>query len=117
MPPDPMMAANDLVLVALLSGLCTYLIRFLPLAAADRLNRLGPRLNRFLLALGPSAIAALLALSVADLLPATRQGPAVAALTAGVAAVLATHRLTANPAWATLAGAAAYGLAAAWWGL
>jgi len=105
---------NELLLpVVLLGGLATYLIRYLPVAVADRLKgrRLPPRLHRFLLALGPSAIAALLVLSLADLLsaaPLTQSAPAVAS---GGLVVITLHRLTRNPAWATLAGAVSYGLA------
>ncbi|MBR9970894.1 AzlD domain-containing protein [Magnetospirillum sulfuroxidans] len=105
--------ANDLLLpVVLLGGLATYLIRFLPMHAAERLNgrALPPWCHRFLLALGPSAIAALLALALADLLPIATFYAAAPAVLAGVIAVLALYRLTTNPAWSTLAGAIAYGL-------
>jgi|AGTN01.1.fsa_nt_gi Branched-chain amino acid transport protein (AzlD). len=106
----------DLLLAALLGGLATYLIRLLPILAGERLKgRSGPPwLRRFLLALGPAAIAALLVLSLKDLLPAQAgRGAAVLAIALGAAAVLATLRLSRNPALATLAGAVAYGLARA----
>jgi len=97
---------SEVILAALLGGGATYLIRLLPILAGDR--PLPPRLRRFLLALGPAAIAALLVLSLRDLLPAP--GPAQTAsalsLAVGVAAVLLVQRLTRNPALATLAGAA-----------
>ena len=100
--------------VVLLGGLATYLTRYLPMAAAKWLTdgRLPPRLSRFLRALGPAAIAALLALSLAELLPAAHLPGAALAVLAGAGTVIIVHRLTGNPAWATLAGAVAYGLAA-----
>lgn len=100
---------TELVIAVLLGGLGTYLIRLLPILAGDRLGgRLrSPRLHRFLLALGPAAIAALLMLSLKDMLPASGQplGPAMLALSLGAAAVLSAQRLTRSPALATLAGA------------
>lgn len=97
---------SEVILAALLGGGATYLIRLLPILAGDR--PLPPCLRRFLLALGPSAIAALLVLSLRDLLPAPgpAQIPVGLSLAAGAAAVLLTQRLTRNPAVATLAGAA-----------
>lgn len=102
----------DLAIAAVLGGLATYLIRFLPILASERLKGRTPppALRRFLLALGPAAIAALLVLSLQDLLPPLGRGRAVLAIMAGSGAVLAALRLTRNPALATLAGAAAYGL-------
>lgn len=107
---------NDDVLlpVVLLGGLATYLIRYLPVAVCDRLKGRGvapPRLHRFLMALGPSAIAALLVLSLVDFLPMARLGQSAPKVAAALLAVFVLHRLTANPALATLAGAVAYGLA------
>ncbi|OJX74778.1 MAG: hypothetical protein BGO92_14645 [Magnetospirillum sp. 64-120] len=98
--------------VVLLGGLATYLIRYLPLAVCDRLKGRGvaPRLHRFLMALGPSAIAALLVLSLVDFLPMARLGQSTPKVAAALLAVFVLHRLTANPALATLAGAVTYGL-------
>lgn len=107
----------DVITAAMLGGLATYLTRFLPIWAGDRLKGRAapPWLRRFLLALGPAAIAALLMLSLRDLLPAdaARRGAASLAVALGAAAVFAALRLTRNPALATLAGAAAYGVATA----
>lgn len=107
---------NDVLLpVVLLGGLATYATRFLPLAVAERLKgrHMPRRLHRFLVALGPAAIAALLALSLAEQLPVDHFVSAGWPVLSGVAAVIAAHRLGGgNPAWATLAGAAAYGLTA-----
>lgn len=107
------MGYDPLLPVVLLGGLATYLTRYLPVLLSERLKgrQLPPRLHRFLLALGPSAIAALLALSLADLLPAEGWRHSAPLVLAGTAAVLVVHRLTHNPAWATLAGALGFGLA------
>ena len=102
---------SEVILATLLGGGATYLIRLLPILAGDRplpprpWSRIG---RRFLLALGPSAIAALLVLSLRDLLPAPgpAQIPVGLSLIAGAATVLLVQRLTRNPAVATLAGAA-----------
>lgn len=96
---------SEVILAALLGGGATYLIRLLPMLAGDR--PLPSSLRRFLLALGPSAIAALLVLSLRDLLPppGPAQAPAALSLMAGAAVVLLLQRLTRNPALATLAGA------------
>lgn len=103
---------TEVILAALLGGGATYLIRFLPLLAGERLRDRPPPpwLHRFLLALGPAAIAALLALSVADLIAAQARGAALFASALGGGAVVLVHRLGGNVAWATLAGAACYGL-------
>lgn len=100
---------TELVVAAMLGGLGTYLIRWLPILAGERLSpRLGHgRLHRFLLALGPSAIAALLVLSFRELVPAHLLGAPWLLLppALGAAAVVAVQRLTRNPAFSTLAGA------------
>lgn len=105
---------TDLIIAVGVGGLATYLIRLLPMLAGERLNAgmAAPRLRRFLLALGPAAIAALLAVALRDLIPTAeaRQPAAILALGLGAAAVIATQRLTRNPALATLAGAVAVGL-------
>lgn len=105
----------DIWWAALVGGVATVLIRLLPSLASDRLapDRLGPRTRAMAQSLGPAAIAALLALALADLLPVARLDAALPPVLAGAAAVALVHRLTANPAWATLAGALAYGLAGA----
>ncbi|MGE4280364.1 MAG: AzlD domain-containing protein [Magnetospirillum sp.] len=102
-----------LVPVVLFSGAATYLIRYVPVALSDRLKGRGlsPRLQRFLLALGPSAIAAMLVLSVADFLPAARLGQSAPPVAVALLVVFMVYRLTRNTAWATLAGAICYGLA------
>lgn len=104
------MSLDALLIVAGLGGMATYLTRFLPMVAAERLKggRLRPSGRRFLLALGPAAIAAMLALSLADLLAPVRSSGSMPAVLAGTALVFLIHRLTRNPAWATLAGAFAY---------
>lgn len=100
----------DIPLAALLGGLATYLIRLLPMLADKVLPRLLPCWARgLLLAMGPAALAALLILSLADQV----QSPTALAVPAGLAGVFVVHRLTANVALATVAGALAFGLTAA----
>lgn len=104
---------NLLLPVVLVSGLSTYLIRYLPVAVSDRLKgrAVSPRLHRFLMALGPSAIAAMLVLSLVDFLPMAGLAQSAAKVGGALGTVFILHRLTANPALATLAGAVTYGLA------
>ncbi|MGE5515118.1 MAG: AzlD domain-containing protein [Bacteroidota bacterium] len=105
---------TELIVAAVVGGLATYLIRLLPMLAGERLSArmASPRLRRFLLALGPAAIVALLVLALGDLIPAAeaRRPAAILALGLGAVVVVATQRLTRNPALATLAGAVAVGL-------
>lgn len=105
---------TELLLAAVAGGVGTYLIRFLPMLAGDRLAALSGkgRWRRFLLALGPSAIVALLVLSARDLIVADGDTLSLpfGVLAAGAAVVVLVQRLTRNPALATLAGALAVGL-------
>lgn len=109
------MTATTLAWVTLAGGIATFAIRLLPMLASERLQDrpLPPRLRRFLLALGPSSIAAMLALSVADLLPADGLPTTLPAVAAGLAAVWRTHRWSTNAAWATLVGTLVYGVVVA----
>lgn len=104
----------DVLQLALIAGVLTYLWRYLPLRA--NLNDMAPNglLARFLAATGPAAIATLF---VAEMLPLlhttyTQQGRAGF----GVLAVLLAYRWRKSVVFATLAGALACGIAA-WAGL
>lgn len=109
------MNATTLAWVTLAGGMATFAIRLLPMLVSDRLQDrpLAPRLRRFVLTLGPAAIAAMLALSVMELVPTDRLPTTLPPVAAGLAAVWFTHRRSGNAAWATLAGTLAYGLAVA----
>lgn len=110
-----MIDPHALILASVLGGAATYAIRFVPMALAERLKgrAIVPALHRFLLALGPCAIAAMLALSLQDMLGAAPYERSLPPIAAAMAAVWATHRATRNPAWATIAGTLVYGLALA----
>lgn len=110
---------SEIVIAAVLGGGATYLIRYLPIWARERLagHAAPPWLRRFLVGLGPAAIAALLVLSLGDLLPESTRGTSSwswnswGPMAIGALTVLAVLRLCRNPALATLAGALGYGLA------
>jgi branched-subunit amino acid transport protein len=103
----------ELLAVALVTGAATWAFRVLPtLARTDRL-RPGGRLERFLAATGPAAIATLF---VAAILPMVSPDPsALLPFAVGVLAVLGAWVATRSVALATLAGAVLHGLAV--WGL
>ena len=97
----------EIVVLALIVGMCTYGFRFLPTRADLSGLKPGSILSRFLAATGPAAIATLF---VASILPMARgdlwgQGP----LLSGVLAVLGGFAATRSVVGATLAGAVAYG--------
>lgn len=98
---------TDLLIVALLAGAANWAFRVLPTRAqSDRLPA-GGRLERFLAATGPAAIATLF---LAAILPALTDGVTLLLpLFAGVGAVLAAWWLTRSVVTATLAGAVLHG--------
>lgn len=100
---------TDLVILCLVTGLGTYLFRFLP----TRLPLGGGEGQgfwaRFFGAIGAAAIATLF---VASILPALRGFDAILACTAlGSLATIGAYLLRRNVVLATLAGSLAYGLA------
>lgn len=101
----------EVLILALITGLCTWAFRFLPLRAdLSDLNPHGP-LARFLAATGPAAIATLFVAEVMPVLqaPLASQSP----LIVGTAAVVAVFAWRRSVVLATLAGSAAYGLVVA----
>ena len=101
----------EVLQIALIAGACTWAFRFLP-TRVD-LGRLAPHglLSRLLNALGPAAIAALF---VAELMPTLSQPLSTQApLGAGTLATVLAWVASRSVVGATLAGAAAYGLALA----
>lgn len=109
------MNVTTLAWVTFAGGMATFGIRLLPMLVSERLQdqSFPSRLRRFLRALGPAAIAAMLALSVMDLLPTDRLPTTVPAVAAGLAAVWLIHWWSGNAAWATLTGTITYGVVAA----
>lgn len=97
--------------MALIAGVLTYLWRYLPLRADLRkLDRDGP-FARFLAATGPAAIATLFVAEMMPLLHVT--APQQGRAGVGVLAVLLVYLWRRSVVLATLAGAAACGGAAA----
>lgn len=100
---------TELIIVALAVGLGTWLFRYLPTRFGGVAPSDGGRLARSVESLGPAAIATLF---VASILPAvTPGGSEVILALVGCAATLQVFRLRRNVVLATMAGAAAYGVA------
>jgi hypothetical protein len=99
----------ELLTLALLAGAANWAFRALPvIARTDRLAA-GGRLERFLSATGPAAIATLF---VASILPALTPDLArLVPVILGTLAVLATYLARRSVVLATLAGAIAHGIA------
>ena len=104
----------DVLELALIAGVLTYLWRYLPLRANLADMQPDGLVARFLAATGPAAIATLF---VAEMLPVMQAAPAeqLRAL-AGVLAVLVVYGWRRSVVAATLAGALACGAVAAIWG-
>ena len=101
------------VTLILLAGIGTYLIRLLPMLVGQKLARGSGPLTLMLSALGLSAIAALIVVSIGDLWQSQPELTTLASLAAGTLGVLVTLRLTRNVGIATLGGALLYGLVTA----
>jgi Na+/phosphate symporter len=105
---------TGLLVMALIAGAANWAFRYLPTRASGAGRMPGGALGRFLAATGPAAIATLL---VAALLPeVVPQVRAPWPLGAGIGAVLAVFASSRSVAAATIAGAVAYGAAAAVFG-
>lgn len=101
----------DLVLMAVLTGAATWAFRALPTLLMKSEPRPGGLAARFLAATGPAAIATLF---VASVLPQVHPVPRdLLPLFAGTAATVLAFLPRRSVVGATLAGAAAYGLAVA----
>lgn len=100
----------DVLEVALIAGVLTYLWRYLPLRA--NLTDMPPNglLARFLAATGPATIATLFVAEMLPLLHTSLGRQSAAAI--GVLAVLLAYRWRKSVVFATLAGALACGIAA-----
>ena len=98
---------SDVLILALITGACTWGFRYLPLRMdLSDLNRDGP-LARFLAATGPAAIASLFVAAVMPYLQ--HQGVTQGPLVAGVLAVAVVFAATRAAVVATLSGAIVYG--------
>ena len=100
---------GELLTLALLAGAANWAFRVLPtLARTDRLAP-GGRLERFLAATGPAAIATLFVAAILPML--SGEVRALVPMICGTAAVLGTYLARRSVVLATLAGALAHGLA------
>ena len=102
---------SEVLLLALITGACTWAFRYLPLRLD--LSDLKPDsvLSRFLAATGPAAIATLFVAEVMPYLqtPLTGQAP----LVLGILAVLAGFAASRSAVLATMAGAVVFGVVSA----
>lgn len=100
----------DVLELALIAGVLTYLWRYLPLRANLSDMAPGGILARFLAATGPAAIATLFVAEMLPLLHTSLGRQSGAAF--GVLTVLVAYRWQKSVVFATLAGALACGIAA-----
>lgn len=100
-----------LFLMALAVGVATWAFRVLPILFLRGGGRPGGLVARLLAATGPAAIATLLVASLMPYLDAPSQGSAP--LVAGILATVVAFLLRPSVIMATVAGALAYGVAAA----
>lgn len=101
------MSDNELLLLIVLAGLGTYLMRLLPMLYGQRLAGGRGALTLVLSALGVAAITALIVVSLVDL---ASQQVGLLRLVLASSVVLLTLRLSRNVGVATLVGALVYGL-------
>jgi branched-subunit amino acid transport protein AzlD len=95
-------------------GVGTYLLRYLPLSRSVPKGRRHPAWNGFLQAVGPTAIAALVAVSLWGMVSTQALSPKTLAVAIGVLGTLLAHWLTRkNLVLTVLGGTLAYGVAVA----
>lgn len=100
---------TELVIVAVVVGLGTWLFRFLPTRLRGLSEVRNPYLTRAMESIGPAAIVTLFIASVLpDLLPGAEGRPL---LLIGCAATVAAFLVKRNIVLATMAGTVAYGVA------
>lgn len=100
---------TEFLIVTLLVGLGTWLLRYLPTRFMRGTGNPDAPLSRFLSATGPAAIAALFAASILPMLEP--DFAAIAPVAFGSAAVVAAYLWRRDISLATVAGAIAYGAA------
>lgn len=100
---------TDLVIVAVVVGLGTWLFRFLPTRIRSKSEVRSPRLTRAMESIGPAAIVTLFVASVLpDLVPGAQEVPL---MLIGCATTVMVFLIKRNVGLATMAGALAYGVA------
>jgi branched-subunit amino acid transport protein AzlD len=98
----------DLVIVALVVGIGTWLFRFLPTRLRGLADLQNPRLTRAMESVGPAAIATLF---IASVLPAVSTAGERPLVLIGCAATVLAFSIRRNVVLATLIGTLAYGVA------
>lgn len=94
-------------------GIATFLLRFLPIWRTRRKpasSKPAPLLDRFLQAIGPAAISALIVISLHPKLIGHFQWPSLIAIALALLTIVLSKRATSGIAVPTLAGALVYGL-------
>jgi len=100
---------TELVIVAIIVGLGTWLFRFLPTRLRDASGARSPRLTRAMESIGPAAIVTLLIASILpELGPGAEHRPLILI---GCATTTLAFLLKRNVVLATMAGTVAYGVA------
>ncbi len=110
-------AMHEALLIILLSGVGTFLLRWLPLRQLRRTSaarRVSPRLGRFLQGIGPAAMAALLVVALWPVTSAGASGAQRLAVVLALAVLYGFRRLTGGIAGPTLASAIIYGATIHW---
>ncbi len=105
------MTNTTLVLLIVAGGAGTLLIRLLPMLWQQRGDRIGrrPLLRNALEAIGPSAIVALLSVSLWSMASTQPSLDGILPMIAGLLGVFTGKKLLRSIAWATLSGVLAYG--------
>lgn len=104
---------SELVLIIVLSGGGTFLLRFLPIWRARRQTSsttTSPRLRAFLQGIGPAAMTALLVVSLWPMLQGSEHGAQALVTAAALATIYLTKRWFSGIALPTLMGALTYGV-------
>ncbi len=104
---------SELTLIILLSGVGTFLLRFLPIWQARRKSRTATtsgRLRAFLQGIGPAAMTALLVVSLWPMVRGSDHAGQALITLAALAVIFATKRWLSGIALPTLTGALSYGL-------
>lgn len=104
---------SELTLIILLSGIGTFLLRFLPIWQTRRKPKASSRSGRlqgFLQGIGPAAMTALLTVSLWPMLKGTENSGQGLIVCAALAVIFITKRLFSGIALPTLIGALTYGI-------
>lgn len=108
---------SELLLIIVLSGAGTFLLRFLPIWRARRgpgTRSASPRLRAFLQGIGPAAMTALLVVSLWPMVRGNDHAAQGLITVAALTTIYLTKRWLGGIAFPTLLGAVCYGLLMHW---